>query len=255
MATAEFPISSWAVETYGVEKRFGGVLALGGVDLRVETGRIHALIGPNGSGKTTLLSVIAGSLKADRGTVFLKGKNVTGLAAWKRARLGLGRAFQTPALFESMTLADSLSVATAAGKSTIAKLDDSARARALARIGWSIDQVGSLAKLDTPVNALSHGDRKRAEVALALAAGGDFIILDEPTAGMSEAETDHMKSLIVSLSNDWSVTSLVVEHDMDVVFGIADTITVLHQGGVIKGGTPDAIRADGRVQEVYLGGV
>lgn len=244
---------TYAIQAKQIVKAFGGVRALDGTDIAVAPGSVHALIGPNGSGKTTLLHIICGSLRADSGSVVINATDVTKFPAWRRARLGLGRAFQTPALFESMTVRESLDVAGIAGVRAHRKSRAQTNFGGGRRVEWATE-VGHLGDiLSVPVSGLSHGDRKRLEVALALAAGCELLALDEPTAGMSAAETADLSDLVSKVVKEWSVTILLVEHDMDVVFGVADTVTVLDRGAVLCEGPPEVIRRDSAVRDVYLG--
>ena len=229
-------------------RRFGGVRAIDGVSLDIAEGERRAVIGPNGAGKTTLFNVLSGEIAPTAGRIELFGADVTGMRPWRLARRGLGRVYQRAELFASLTAAENVELALGARAAIpLGRRDPAARGRAtelLARVGLAgREQI-------RPV-ALSHGERRQLEVALALAAGPRLLLLDEPTAGMSPAETARIVELVAALPR--AITLVVIEHDMDVVFRLADRITVLHQGRVLAEGEPSAVRSDERVREVYLG--
>jgi branched-chain amino acid transport system ATP-binding protein len=235
---------------------FGGLAALTGVNLTVEPGERRAIIGPNGAGKSTLFNLITGELRPTGGQVHLAGRNVTRWPVYQRAQLGLGRTFQRNNLFPKLTLFENIYLA--------AQGQQPGLARAWFRPASRTDQAGQataailhqvgLAELpDVPAHILAYGQQRVLEIALALVTGPKILLLDEPTAGMSPAETAEIIRLIESLPE--SLTILIVEHDMDVVFSLADRITVLHYGQVIAEGAPADIRADAAVQDIYLGGV
>lgn len=238
------------IEVRGLCRDFGGIQALGGVDLRVAAGERRAVIGPNGAGKTTLFNVLTGELAASAGTVRLGDVDITGLRPWQRARRGLGRMYQRNELFEALPAWENVALAAGVRQGTYrpfaapSRAERSAAEEQLARVGLG-------GRADARARALSHGERRQLELALALAQAPTVLLLDEPTAGMSPAETERIAALIASL--DRSLTLLIVEHDMDVVFRLADRITVLHEGRTIAEGTPDEIRGDTQVHDVYLG--
>jgi ABC-type branched-subunit amino acid transport system ATPase component len=231
-------------------RRFGGVRALDGVSLSVEDGERRAVIGPNGAGKTTLFNVLSGELRPSSGGVELLGADVTGQPTWRLARRGLARVYQRTELCPSLSASENLELARLRprGASPFSRRERDAHAGArelLARVG--LEHRG-----ERRASALSHGERRQLELAVALAADPRVLLLDEPTAGMSPAETARIVELIAALPR--AVTILIVEHDMDVVFRLADRITVLHEGKVLAEGAPAEVRAHPRVREVYLGG-
>ena len=238
------------IEIRELRRDFGGIRALAGVDLRVEVGERRAVIGPNGAGKTTLFNVLTGELGASGGSMRLGGTELGSLTTWKRARLGLARMYQRNELFDPLSARENvlLSIASVGGAYRPMR---SPKAREMAEADAVLDQVGLSDRRSTAARALSHGERRQLELALALARRPRVLLLDEPTAGMSPAETERITALIGAL--DRSITLLIVEHDMDVVFRVADRITVLHEGRAIAEGTPDAIRGDRQVHDVYLG--
>ena len=238
------------IEIEGLRRDFGGIRALAGVDLRVAAGERRAIIGPNGAGKSTFINVLTGELRATGGTVRVAGTDVGRLTTWQRARLGLARMYQRNELFDPLSVRDNvlLSVAAAAGAYRPFRSPTGAERESAAAL---VSQVGLSDRAGSPAGALSHGERRQLELALALAQRPRVLLLDEPTAGMSPAETTEIAALIAGL--DRSLTLLIVEHDMDVVFRLADRITVLHEGRAIADGTPDLIRGDRQVHDVYLG--
>ena len=238
------------IEIRELRRDFGGIRALAGVDLRVEAGERRAVIGPNGAGKTTLFNVLTGELRASGGTMRLGGTELGSLTTWRRARLGLARMYQRNELFDPLSARDNvlLSITSVVGAYRPMR---SPVAHEVAAADAVLDQVGLRDQGSTAARALSHGERRQLELALALARRPRVLLLDEPTAGMSPAETERITALIGGL--DRSITVLIVEHDMDVVFRVADRITVLHEGRAIAEGTPEAIRGDRQVHDVYLG--
>ena len=246
---AVFPV----LETRGLSKSFGGVRAVAGVDLAMPQGEIRALIGPNGAGKTTLFNMLTGQLVPDAGEVRFKGERLSGLPPYAVWRRGVSRTFQITATFATLTALDNVRVARLShlGR-TYSLLEPAARlqteeARAL------LDQVGLAEQAGRAAAVLAYGDLKKLELAVALANDPEVLLLDEPTAGMAPAERGALMALTERIARERRLTVLFTEHDMDVVFSIADRIMVLHQGRVIAEGRPAEVRADGQVQRVYLG--
>ena len=238
-----------ALVVSGLARRFGGVRALEDVSLAVEPGERRAIIGPNGAGKTTLFNVLSGELAPSAGRVELFGVDVTGARPWHLARLGLGRVYQRTELAPALEAIENVELALqrVRGASLLRRRDRrlADRAREL------LVDVRLEGRERIAARALSHGERRQLELAVALATDPRLLLLDEPTAGMSPAETARIVELIAWLPK--AVTLLIVEHDMDVVFRLADRITVLHEGRVLADGAPAAVRGDPRVREVYLG--
>lgn len=240
------------LEARDLRKSFGAIVATDGLSLTVEHGRIHALIGPNGAGKSTALAQLGGSLTPDEGQVLLDGRPIGGLDEASRARLGIARSFQISALFPEMTARESVAMAVMAARPHHARfwrpaaadraLTDPAQA-ALDRLG-----IGHLAH--TRAGQLAHGQRRLLEMAMALACRPRVLLLDEPMAGLGATETRALTEVIQGLKPDMAI--LLVEHDMDVVFELADEVTVLVDGRVIASGPPAAIRDDPEVRRAYL---
>ena len=237
----------------GLTKRFGGVTASDAITLDIPRGEFHAIIGPNGAGKTTLIGLLAGEIAPHSGVVRFDGSDITTLAAHRRSQRGLARSFQITSLFPDFTALDNVALAVQAhaGHSFRfwgdARRDEALRAPAQA----ALDRVGLGERADIRVGKLSHGEHRQLEIAMALATKPRMLLLDEPMAGMGPDESARMVTLLRELKG--SITILLIEHDMETVFALADRITVLVYGRVIASGDPAAIRADAAVREAYLG--
>jgi len=242
-----------ALRLSGIEKRFGATQILRGIDLDVHAGERHALIGPNGAGKSTLFSLIAGERRASAGRIALRGEDVTRLAPAALARRGLARSFQTTSVFAGLTVRDNLRCAVLAsmsgGAGFVARWFGSAHADR--RAAELLDALDLAHAADHLASTLSYAQQRALDLGLALAGGAHTLLLDEPTAGMNRAEAARAVDLIRAMTAGKTV--LLIEHDMDAVFGLADRVSVLAQGRVIATGTPEAIRADAAVREAYFG--
>jgi len=236
-----------------VRKAFDGFAAVGGVSLRVDRGQIAAIIGPNGAGKTTLFNLITGHVRPDAGRVVLNGRDVTGLSPHDVCRLGMGRSFQRTNIFPRLTVFDNVQAALIAHRRR--GFDLLGRVGALYRDDTLaiLQSIGLAEKAGDVSGVLSHGNQKQLELGIVLASEPDLLLLDEPTAGMSATETRETIQLIARLTRERGLTLLFTEHDMEVVFSIAQRITVLHQGRVIAEGAPAEVRSDPEVRRVYLG--
>ncbi len=232
---------------------FGGLSAVNDVSLSVEPGERRAIIGPNGAGKTTLFNLISGELPVASGSIFLDGQNVTRLADYQRANLGLGRTFQRNNLFFGLSVFENVRLATQHHQRISRRFfAPASRFTAVSEAALGLlERVGLAERAADPTRSLAYGQQRALEIALALANAPKILLLDEPTAGMSPAETAEMVELIGALPRD--LTILIIEHDMDVIFSLATTITVLHYGQVLAEGAPAVVKENRRVQEVYLG--
>lgn len=241
------------METRGLIKSFGGLVATDNVSLEVEAGEVHALIGPNGAGKTTLIGQITGELKADGGQILFAGRDITRMAAHKRSHLGLARSFQITNLCPDFTVLENVMLAVQAHaghsyrlwKNAVTETDLLEPALA------ALKTVGLQKRADVITASLSHGEQRQVELAVALATRPKMLLLDEPMAGMGAEETASMVKMLKGLKKN--LTMLLVEHDMDTVFALADRISVLVYGRVIATGTPKQIRDNAKVREAYLG--
>jgi branched-chain amino acid transport system ATP-binding protein len=234
-------------------RSFGGVRAVRDVSLDVPRGQLRAIIGPNGAGKTTLFNLLTGQLRPDTGRVLFKGADITGRQPHDLCRSGLARTFQINSIFLSATVFENVQLALLAHRGRTWNPLISARRLMVRETEELLDRLGLADAADTRGRALSYGDRRRLEVALALACRPELLLLDEPTSGMSVSEKPALVELIQSVVKENGVTTVLIEHDMDVVFSVSDRITVMHQGAVLAEGAPGEIQANPRVQEVYLG--
>jgi branched-chain amino acid transport system ATP-binding protein len=235
----------------GVSRHFGALKAVDDVSLDVPAGARHALIGPNGAGKSTLFKLITGSMPVSAGTLVLAGEDLTGRTEPQRARRGISQTLQHSSLFLSQTVLQNVLLAAQRRHGARYSLVPRRQAVAHDRARALLADVGLEQRAGTPVAALSHGERRQVEVAVALACEPRLLLLDEPAAGMSPAESGRLVGLLQSLPE--SVTLVIVEHDLDVVFALATSVTVLHLGRVLLTGSPDEVRTSPAVQEAYLG--
>ena len=246
-------MSAPILETRNLMKSFGGIRATDDLSLAVTTGEIHAVIGPNGAGKTTLITQLIGTARPDSGTVHFKGRDITRLPAHARARLGITRSFQITSLIMDMSVIDNVALAVQARAGSSFRFirpvtsDAAIRNRAMAVLA----KVGLAEKAGMPTNALSHGEHRHIEIAIALASEADCMLLDEPMAGLGGEESAAMVHLLSSIKGQQTV--VLIEHDMDAVFALADRISVLVYGHIIATGTPAEIRGNSQVEAAYLG--
>jgi branched-chain amino acid transport system ATP-binding protein len=242
-----------AIELHGVEKTFGITKVIQRVDLKVAKGERHALIGPNGAGKSTTFNLISGYMKPTTGTILLNGQDISGLPPFQINRRGLSRSFQVTNVFAKMTVWENLSCAvlwaTGHRYAFWKNVDNLPEVRD--RTSQILQDISLVSRRDVPAGLLTYAEQRALEIGITIAGGADVILLDEPTAGMSHAETERAVEQIRRLTE--GRTLLIVEHDMSVVFGLADRISVLVYGEVIATGTPDEIRGNKKVKEAYLG--
>jgi branched-chain amino acid transport system ATP-binding protein len=249
------------LECRSVERRFGGIVALNGIDMRIERGEIFGLVGPNGCGKTTLTNAITGFYPPQRGNIALNGRDITGMAPHKVATLGVARTFQNLALFNGMSVLDNIllgrhvhmkpSVVRTAFYWWLARNDEKANRAAVEDV---IDFLQLESVRDELVDVIPIGLKKRVELARALAAEPNFLILDEPMAGMNQEEKEYMARFILDARDERRVTVLLIEHHMDVITGICDRMMALNYGAMIGTGIPADVVADPRVVDAYIGG-
>jgi branched-chain amino acid transport system ATP-binding protein len=234
-------------------KRFGGLVATDQVSLDIVPGEVHAVIGPNGAGKTTFIAQLAGDLRPDAGMIRFAGRNITRLSTAQRARRGLARSFQITSIFRDFTAEDNVALAVQAHAGHSFRFWRDARGDETLRrpAREALQRVGLGSRLDAVAGELAHGEQRQLELAMALATGPRLLLLDEPAAGMGVEETSRMVTLLQGLKGQ--VAILLVEHDMDAVFALADRITVLVNGSCIASGTPADIRGDEAVRRAYLG--
>ncbi len=238
-----------------MHKSFGRLAAVNGVSLAVAQGEIRAIIGPNGAGKSTFFHLVSGMLRPDSGRVLLDGHDVTHMPAHRRVRAGMSRTFQVPNVFLGLSVRDNLRIAVeaACGFSRRLWISRWQRAQIDQRVEQVLQRLHLLDKADRRVGELAHGDQRIVEIGLALSRGARLLLLDEPTAGMSDEETLRTVRLLRELRDEEGVTIVFTEHDMRVVFETADRVTVLHLGQVLAEGEPEAIAANPEVQAAYLG--
>ena len=249
------------LDCQGVERRFGGLVALAGVDLQIQRGEIFGLVGPNGSGKTTMTNAITGFYPPQKGRILLQGRDITGLAPHVVARLGVARTFQNLALFNGMSVLDNIllgrhvhmrpSVLRTAFYTLLARQDEIAHRKVVEEV---IDFLQLQGVRDELVDVIPIGLKKRVELARALVAEPSFLILDEPMAGMNQEEKEYMARFVLDARAERKVTVLLIEHHMDIITGICDRMLVLSYGEVIGTGIPREVVRDPRVIKAYLGG-
>lgn len=240
-----------------VNKSFGGLQALSDINLQIEEGKTHAIIGPNGAGKSTLLNVCIGRLEPDTGTVQFDGEIITGMAPHEINQAGVVRVFQTPEIFPDLSILQNVMIP------AMAKRDGSFRFNPFANMQSEseiiseaervLDDMGLLSQKHHHAASMSRGDKRRLELSMGLVQRPKLLLLDEPTAGMSRADTNATIDTLIRIK-ERGMTKVIIEHDMHVVFSLADKISVLAQGAIIAEGAPDEIRGNPKVQEAYLGG-
>jgi branched-chain amino acid transport system ATP-binding protein len=246
-------VSDPLLEIDGLTKRYGGVIASESIRLAVPKGELHAVIGPNGAGKTTLIGQLTGEIVPDAGSVRFGGSDITALPTHKRSLLGLARSFQITSLFLDFTALDNVALAVQAHAGHSFRFWRDARAESELRepARAALERVGLANRADVVVANLSHGEHRQLEIAMALATKPRMLLLDEPMAGMGPEESQRMVKTLRELKQE--LTILLIEHDMEAVFALADRISVLVYGRVIASGRPEAIRADPQVRQAYLG--
>jgi len=246
--------SLFCLQVSGVGKKYGGLEALARINLNVRDGIRQAILGPNGAGKTTLFKILSGEVEPSSGTVFFRGRDITHSPPYRRARMGIARTFQVTTLFPRLTTLENVILAVQGIRRT-----KYIPCRAVERMGTLVeeahhilDQVGLAGREAVLVDSLSYGEQRQIEIGLALASRPSLLLLDEPTAGLARGEVSRIVALLRALPRE--ITILFIEHDMNVAFALAETVTVLSQGQMIAEGPLETIRANRLVQEIYLGG-
>jgi branched-chain amino acid transport system ATP-binding protein len=240
-------------QTTGLKKHFGGVKAVDGVNLAIPRGELRAIIGPNGAGKTTLFNLLTGHIRHDAGAIYFKGEEISKSPPHHVSRKGIGRTFQITSIFRRMTALENVQVALMTHRRQHFHIFRPAKTLYQEEALALLERVGLRDEAWKPSGILSHGDQKRLELAIALAGKPDLLMLDEPTAGMAPRERQEIMRLVERIGRAENLTIVFTEHDMDIVFAVAERITVMHQGSVIAEGMPEEVRADREVQRVYLG--
>jgi branched-chain amino acid transport system ATP-binding protein len=248
-------MSTTVLAAQDLRKSFGGVQAVRGVSFAVAAGEMLALIGPNGAGKSTCFNMLGGQLHPDGGRVLLQDRDISFMAPRRVSRLGVGRTFQITATFASMTVRENVQMALLSHHGEAWRLWRAARHLRCAEARALLEQVGMAPQAERAACVLAYGDLKRLELAMALAGAPRLLLMDEPTAGMAPDARVALMTLTQRLASERGVAVLFTEHDMDIVFGVANRILVLDHGELIAQGDPASIRADARVRAVYLGGV
>jgi branched-chain amino acid transport system ATP-binding protein len=242
------------LQVEAVDKSFGDFMAVYGANLTVGEGELVAVIGPNGAGKTTLFNLISGQLKPNKGRIVFKGEDITGLPPYEITRRGIARSFQIVNIFHRLTVFENVQVAVLSQQRHSRNLLSPAQNLCVEETRSLLENVGLSDEVTNIAGSLSHGDQKVLEIAIALGNEPELLILDEPTAGMSPEETEATMELIKRLADTRGLTILFCEHDMDVVFSVAHSIMVMHQGRTLIQGDLQEVRSNKEVQEAYLGG-
>jgi branched-chain amino acid transport system ATP-binding protein len=242
-----------ALEVKNLSKAYGGVQAVRDVSFTVQPGELVAMIGPNGAGKTTCFNLLNGQLEPDAGEIRVGDTSIAGLPPHRIWRLGVGRTFQVTATFGSLSVRENVQVALMSHQRRLHQVFSLGSNLFVKEAEALLERVGMEAQADKPCAVLAYGDLKRVELAVALANRPGLLLMDEPTAGMAPEERGELMRLAAELARAERIAVLFTEHDMDVVFGHADRVLVLHQGSLIAQGTPDEVQANARVREVYLG--
>jgi branched-chain amino acid transport system ATP-binding protein len=246
-------MADMALQAFDLRRSFGGVSAVAGVDLEVKPGEMRAIIGPNGAGKTTLFNLLTGRLRAHGGRILFAGSDVTRFSPHRRCRVGIGRTFQINNVFSSATVRENVRLALLTFHRRTWNMFTPADSLYGAEADDIVAMVGLSGRVHQLASEISYGDRRRLELAIALACRPKLLLLDEPTCGMSLGDRPELIALIQDIRGRTGMTVVMIEHDMDLVFSVADRITVMHHGRILADDAPEAIAANPQVQEVYLG--
>jgi urea transport system ATP-binding protein len=244
-------MSNKILEIENLTVSFDGFKAINNLNFSMDEGELRVVIGPNGAGKTTFMDIITGKTKPTEGKVTFKGRNLRPYKEHQIARMGIGRKFQTPRVYQKLTPRENLELSCAQHKNVFASLLGRAAPVERRTVGGLLETIGLVPKADIPAELLSHGEKQRLEIGMLVAQSPDLLLVDEPVAGLTDEETENVGSLLLALAESHSI--MVIEHDMEFVRQIARKVTVLHQGSVLCEGTMDEVQNDPRVIEVYLG--
>lgn len=245
--------TGFILQTENLTKRFGGITVANNINFAMPAGELRCLIGPNGAGKTTFFNLITGLIRPSRGYVYFMGKRISRLSSYKIARLGIGRSFQISNIYRSLSVAENVRIAVQRKTETFNPFVSCQALHGVDnKVMEILDRFHLTSKKDTKASQLSHGEQKRLEISITLACDPDLLLLDEPVAGLTTAETEEVVPLIKDICRQ-KVSILIIEHDMKFVKKIADTITVLHRGEILAEGTPDKIEKNEEVKKVYWG--
>ena len=236
-----------------LKKSFGGIRAVHDVNLEIQPGELSSIIGPNGAGKTTLFNLVTGYLPKDQGKVFFKGEDITNLSPPQICRKGIGRAFQVSSIFPRFTVLDNVQIAIMVHKGKALDFFSDAHRQFREETFKILEEVGLADQVHLLSKSLSHGNQKRLDIAIALASEPEFLMLDEPTSGMNPKESFKIMDLVAVIAQTRRMTVVFIEHDMDIVFSVSDRIRVLHMGQLFAEGTPEEIRRNREVKQIYLG--
>jgi branched-chain amino acid transport system ATP-binding protein len=245
------------LETINLRKQFGALVAVEGASIKVRKNSLHALIGPNGAGKTTFFNMLSGNIEPTSGKVIFKGREITRQPAHRTIHSGIGRSFQITNIFPNLTVFENIRLAAQAlGRDNFKFWQGAARFESYEKRTWNvIEKLGLRGRAHTPARTLPHGDQRKLELGMILAPDPEVLLLDEPTAGMASEQVPELIALIQEIQKAGDKTVMLVEHNMNVVMSVSDTITVMHQGRVLAEGTPAEIAANREVQMAYLGGL
>ena len=248
------PTTPPVLATQGLTRAFGGLIAVRAVSISLHQGELHAVIGPNGAGKTTLVNMLSGEIHPTTGSIELDGRQVAGEPAWRMTRAGIGRSFQRTNIFASLSVLENVRLAVQAVSSAPIRpfKEASSDRRLIDKAHATLQRVGLAGAAERIAGVLSHGEQRQLEIAMSLAGDPKVLLLDEPLAGMGPEESERLTGLLQGLAREHAV--LLIEHDMDFVFAVADWMTVMAEGAVLAEGKPATIRANVAVQEAYLGG-
>jgi urea transport system ATP-binding protein len=244
-------MSSKILEIENLTVSFDGFKAINNLNFSMDEGELRVVIGPNGAGKTTFMDIITGKTKPTEGQVTFKGRNLRPYKEHQIARMGIGRKFQTPRVYQKLTPRENLELSCAQHKNVFASLLGRAAPVERRTVSGLLETIGLIPKADIQAELLSHGEKQRLEIGMLVAQSPDLLLVDEPVAGLTDEETENVGSLLLALAESHSI--MVIEHDMEFVRQIARKVTVLHQGSVLCEGTMDEVQNDPRVIEVYLG--